>query len=133
MSKISRRQFVESTGAGLVVATGVPLVAQEAAVAAAPPAQVVPRTSIKLVVNGTEHQIDVEDRWTLVDVLRDHLLLTGTKIGCDRGECGAREHWRRYYSEPFFNWQRILGISGRQGIFSERPGLRCEQQLPGAF
>jgi aerobic-type carbon monoxide dehydrogenase small subunit (CoxS/CutS family) len=31
----------------------------------------------------------VEDRWTLVEVLRDHLELTGTKIGCDRGECGA--------------------------------------------
>ena len=31
----------------------------------------------------------MEDRWTLVEVLRDHLALTGTKIGCDRGECGA--------------------------------------------
>ena len=31
----------------------------------------------------------MEDRWTLVEVLRDHLHLTGTKIGCDRGECGA--------------------------------------------
>jgi carbon-monoxide dehydrogenase small subunit len=33
--------------------------------------------------------VEVEDRWTLVEVLRDHLALTGTKIGCDRGECGA--------------------------------------------
>jgi aerobic-type carbon monoxide dehydrogenase small subunit (CoxS/CutS family) len=41
------------------------------------------------VVNGTEHRAEVEDRWTLVEVLRDHLGLTGTKIGCDRGECGA--------------------------------------------
>jgi aerobic-type carbon monoxide dehydrogenase small subunit (CoxS/CutS family) len=40
-------------------------------------------------VNGTERRIDVEDRWTLVELLRDHLGLTGTKIGCDRGECGA--------------------------------------------
>lgn len=85
MSKISRRAFVETTGAGLVVATSVPLAAQEAA--SAPPA--VPRTSLKLVVNGTEHRVEVEDRWTLVEVLRDHLALTGTKIGCDRGECGA--------------------------------------------
>jgi aerobic-type carbon monoxide dehydrogenase small subunit (CoxS/CutS family) len=85
MSKISRRAFVETTGAGLVVATSVPLAAQEAA--SAPPA--VPRTSIQLVVNGTEHRVEVEDRWTLVEVLRDHLALTGTKIGCDRGECGA--------------------------------------------
>jgi aerobic-type carbon monoxide dehydrogenase small subunit (CoxS/CutS family) len=82
VSKISRREFVETTGAGLVVATGVPLSAQQA-----PPA--VPRTTIKLTVNGVEHRVEVEDRWTLVEVLRDHLLLTGTKIGCDRGECGA--------------------------------------------
>jgi aerobic-type carbon monoxide dehydrogenase small subunit (CoxS/CutS family) len=42
-----------------------------------------------MTVNGTEHRAEVEDRWTLVEVLRDHLGLTGTKIGCDRGECGA--------------------------------------------
>jgi len=94
MSKISRRAFVETTGAGLVVATGVPLAVQEVSAqeAAAPPAEPtsgVPRTSIKLTVNGTEHRVEVEDRWTLVEVLRDHLRLTGTKIGCDRGECGA--------------------------------------------
>jgi aerobic-type carbon monoxide dehydrogenase small subunit (CoxS/CutS family) len=82
---------VETTGAGLVVATGVPLAVQEVAaqeVAAAAPAAA-PRTSITLVVNGDERHVEVEDRWTLVEVLRDHLGLTGTKIGCDRGECGA--------------------------------------------
>ena len=36
-----------------------------------------------------DHRVEVEDRWTLVELLRDHLELTGTKIGCDRGECGA--------------------------------------------
>ncbi len=87
MSKISRRQFVESTGAGLVVATSVPLAAQEATSDANGPSA--PRTIVRLVVNGTEHRVEVEDRWTLVEVLRDHLGLTGTKIGCDRGECGA--------------------------------------------
>jgi aerobic-type carbon monoxide dehydrogenase small subunit (CoxS/CutS family) len=87
MSKISRRQFVETTGAGLVVSTSVPLAAQEATAEAAPHAT--PTTSIKLLVNGAERRVEVEDRWTLVEVLRDHLGLTGTKIGCDRGECGA--------------------------------------------
>jgi CO/xanthine dehydrogenase Mo-binding subunit/aerobic-type carbon monoxide dehydrogenase small subunit (CoxS/CutS family) len=48
-----------------------------------------PRTTVRLTVNGTLHRLDVEDRWTLAEVLRDHLRLTGTKIGCDRGECGA--------------------------------------------
>lgn len=87
MSKISRREFVETTGAGLVVATSVPLAAQQAVTASAPLAT--PNTSVKMTINGTEQRLQVEDRWTLVEVLRDHLGLTGTKIGCDRGECGA--------------------------------------------
>jgi carbon-monoxide dehydrogenase small subunit len=47
------------------------------------------RTAIRLTVNGISHRVDVEDRWTLVELLRDQLDLTGTKIGCDRSECGA--------------------------------------------
>lgn len=92
MSKISRRQFTKGTGAGLVAVAAVPLHGQPrpGAVtggdAALPP---VPRSTITLSVNGADHRIEVEDRWTLVEVLRDHLELTGTKIGCDRGECGA--------------------------------------------
>ena len=82
MGKISRREFVETTGAGLVVATGAPLAAQDS-----PPSG--PRTKVKLTVNGLEHRTEVEDHWTLAEMLRDHLRLTGTKIGCDRGECGA--------------------------------------------
>src|SRR5262245_32007163 len=53
------------------------------------PAPADPRTTIRLLVNGSEHRLEVEDHWTLAEVLRDHLQLTGTKIGCDRGECGA--------------------------------------------
>jgi aerobic-type carbon monoxide dehydrogenase small subunit (CoxS/CutS family) len=82
MSKISRREFVETTGAGIVIATSVPLAAQET-----PPSG--PRTTVKLTANGVEHRTEVEDHWTLAEMLRDHLRLTGTKIGCDRGECGA--------------------------------------------
>jgi len=44
---------------------------------------------ITLYVNGKPYQLTVEPRWTLVEVLRDHLGLTGTKIGCNAGECGA--------------------------------------------
>ena len=83
MSKISRREFVETTGAGIVVATGAPLAAQEI------PPPSTPRTKVNLLVNGVEHRTEVEDHWTLAEVLRDHLRLTGAKIGCDRGECGA--------------------------------------------
>ncbi|PYU27498.1 MAG: hypothetical protein DMG32_06620 [Acidobacteria bacterium] len=88
---ISRRQFLEGSGAVLVAATAAPkLRAQlstqpETGGAAAG----VPSTAIRIVVNGAEHRLEVEDRWTLAELLRDHLGLTGTKIGCDRGECGA--------------------------------------------
>src|SRR5579872_3524346 len=85
MSKISRRRFFEGTGAGLV-ATAVPLKGQTPQAAASP---AVPHTTIQVTVNGTRHKIEVEDRWTLLEVLRDHLSLTGSKLGCDRGECGA--------------------------------------------
>jgi xanthine dehydrogenase YagT iron-sulfur-binding subunit len=42
-----------------------------------------------LTVNGTVHEFPADPRTTLVDALRDRLGLTGTKKGCDRGECGA--------------------------------------------
>ena len=44
---------------------------------------------ISLTVNGVAYPMTVDVRWTLAEVLRDHLGLTGTKIGCNAGECGA--------------------------------------------
>jgi xanthine dehydrogenase YagT iron-sulfur-binding subunit len=45
--------------------------------------------SLSLRVNGSVHQLEVEPRITLLDVLRERLRLTGTKKGCDHGQCGA--------------------------------------------
>jgi xanthine dehydrogenase YagT iron-sulfur-binding subunit len=86
---LSRRGFLKGSGAALVAAgvvTPGELVAPSPANQQAP---AVPRTAVRFTVNGTEHALEVEDRWTLAEVLRDHLSLTGTKIGCERGECGA--------------------------------------------
>ncbi|MYA61958.1 MAG: (2Fe-2S)-binding protein [Dehalococcoidia bacterium] len=47
------------------------------------------RYSVHIQVNGNSHSLDVDSRWTLLRVLRDVLGLTGTKRGCDLGECGA--------------------------------------------
>jgi xanthine dehydrogenase YagT iron-sulfur-binding subunit len=45
--------------------------------------------TVKLTVNGTVCQVRVDSQVTLLDALRDHLGLTGTKKGCDQGACGA--------------------------------------------
>jgi carbon-monoxide dehydrogenase small subunit len=47
------------------------------------------KKQIKLKVNGFEYDVWIKPQWTLLDVLRDELGLTGTKKGCDRGECGT--------------------------------------------
>ena len=44
---------------------------------------------IKLKVNGAEEEVMIEPWWTLARVLRDELHLTGTKIGCEAGDCGT--------------------------------------------
>jgi xanthine dehydrogenase YagT iron-sulfur-binding subunit len=46
-------------------------------------------SELTLVVNGTAHRLRLDHRTTLLDVLREHLGLTGTKKGCDHGQCGA--------------------------------------------
>ncbi len=45
--------------------------------------------SVTITVNGSQHTLSVQHHWSLLDVLRDSLGLTGAKRGCDRGECGS--------------------------------------------
>jgi xanthine dehydrogenase YagT iron-sulfur-binding subunit len=87
-----RRNLLKATAAaaGGVVATG--RIAAEAQAATAP-AQAQGSTSatvnVLLRVNGTEHQMLIDPRTTLLDALRERLHLTGSKKGCDQGQCGA--------------------------------------------
>jgi aerobic-type carbon monoxide dehydrogenase small subunit (CoxS/CutS family) len=91
--------------------------------------------------------VDVEDRWTLVELLRDHLELTGTKIGCDRGECGACTvliDGKPMYScsqlAVWANGRSILTVEGLaqkdrldplQAAFMEHDGPQCGFCTPG--
>lgn len=82
----SRRTVLKASGATAVAVTVTPPELSSAeAVQAAKAAQ----GEITLKVNGQAHRVVVEPRVTLLDALRERLNLTGTKKGCDRGECGA--------------------------------------------
>ena len=84
--KITRRDFLVGT-AGTVAAAAVP----GAVTAAQQPIGVRPTVTSKVsfVVNGTQRELEVDTRTTLLDALRERLQLTGTKKGCDQGQCGA--------------------------------------------
>ena len=88
---VSRRGFISSVGTGAIGAAAVAKLGASGQ-APAPKAETVAVGDvgqISLVVNGRTHKVLVEARWSLLYVLRDKLGLTGTKVGCERGECGA--------------------------------------------
>ncbi|HEY6140327.1 MAG TPA: 2Fe-2S iron-sulfur cluster-binding protein [Thermoanaerobaculia bacterium] len=80
----SRRTFLIGSAVATAGAFVLPLVAEEPATKADP--NVIPVT---LNVNGRDHHLRLDPRTTLLDALREHLDLTGTKKGCDQGACGA--------------------------------------------
>ena len=85
----SRRECLEDAGSTVAATAAVQAVGSSTADAAASALTAPSRTTIRLTVNGVSHRVEVEDRWTLGELLRDQLDLTGTKIGCNRSECGA--------------------------------------------
>ena len=85
---LSRRRFFGSVATGAAEAA---IVTTLPAAAQAPPGPSAEDGLMPAVfnVNGQTHSLRVEPRWTLLYVLRDRLGFTGTKPGCERGECGA--------------------------------------------
>jgi xanthine dehydrogenase YagT iron-sulfur-binding subunit len=91
-SNPSRREFLVTmgTGAAAAVITGCSSLHQEEpqAVVAKPP-DVAGTVPITLRINGKDHQLRIDPRTTLLDCIRETVVLTGTKKTCDHGQCGA--------------------------------------------
>src|SRR5207253_2590200 len=79
---LSRREFIGSAiAAGGAIGLDMNLVRADEAAS--------PTIPISLHVNGRDHRLSVDPRVTLLDALREKLHITGTKKGCDHGQCGA--------------------------------------------
>jgi xanthine dehydrogenase YagT iron-sulfur-binding subunit len=140
-SHASRREFLEMTGGAFLALASGPALTE---MTAPTPVQ---SEKVRLTINGRPHALDLDPRTTLLDMLREHLGLTGSKKGCDQGQCGA--------CTVLVNGQRINsclalavmhdgdeittieglapagGLHPMQAAFVRHDGLQCGYCTPG--
>ncbi|WP_156468253.1 aldehyde dehydrogenase iron-sulfur subunit PaoA [Rhizobium sp. Leaf371] len=83
--EISRRNLLITSAAAAAATSALPL----SAAAQTSPTETKLISTVAFAVNGERRELNVDNRTTLLDALREHLHLTGTKKGCDHGQCGA--------------------------------------------
>jgi xanthine dehydrogenase YagT iron-sulfur-binding subunit len=141
MDSFTRRDFVGVVVAGTALALTSGAQTSEETPALANP------VDCNLTINGEKHALQVDSRTTLLDLLRDKLQLTGTKKGCDHGQCGACTvivNGRRINSclslAVMNDGSEITTIEGlgsvdqlhpMQAAFVEHDGLQCGYCTPG--
>jgi xanthine dehydrogenase YagT iron-sulfur-binding subunit len=86
---ISRRGILAGGAASAALTVAPPAEAQAKRTPPAPPLSPAPLSKVTMAVNGRRRTLEVDTRTTLLDALRETLQLTGTKKGCDHGQCGA--------------------------------------------
>jgi xanthine dehydrogenase YagT iron-sulfur-binding subunit len=141
--ELSRRGLMIGTAAAATAPATMPK-----AEAAAPPATAAPMFSkVTLTVNGQRRELELDTRTTLLDALREHLQLTGSKKGCDHGQCGACTvmlDGRRVYScltlAVMHEGDEVTTIEGlggpdslhpMQAAFVKHDGYQCGYCTPG--
>ena len=145
----TRREFLAGAIAAAIVAAVAPTLAKAQRVAdkLAPGDASAAATSVTLNVNGRNIAVDVEPRVTLLDALREYAGLTGTKKGCDHGQCGActvHINGRRQLSCLTFavmqQGAKITTVEGlatgntlhpMQAAFIKHDGFQCGYCTPG--